>query len=149
MRAEFVAFTHFGIAAGAATVANGVARFIDERGGDNAGRNGDDGVAQKHDETAEQTAQESDRRDVAVTHCAQSGDGPVDAGTDVGEGRAWLTAFNDEHDGAETASEDEHEQEIDGDLVQASSYSSEQQMPFVDEDEGPENAEDTKEAYTT
>jgi len=149
LRAELVAFADFGIAAGAAAVAHGLVGGVDEAGGDDAAGDGDEGVAQEHDEAAEEAADGGDGRDVAVAYGAEGGDGPVDAGADVLEGAVGFSALDDEHEGAEADDKHEDEEEIDGYLVEAAADGLEQHLAFVEEGEEAEDAEDAEEADAT
>ena len=117
-----VALPHFGIATWTTSVFNRLLCLIDETGTDNTRGDGDDGVAQQHDETTQHSTEESDGGDVAVTDSREGGNGPVNTGANISKSRAGLMTFDDEHQRAEDAGEDEDEEEIDGNLMQAFTY---------------------------
>lgn len=119
--------------------------LINHGGRDDTRRHRNDGVAEYHDEAGQQPADGGDRSDVAITHGGEGDDCPVDAGGDRGELRAWLPTLHHEHDGAENGDQNEHEQEVNGYLAEASLDAFQEEKPLVDEREQPEHSENADE----
>ena len=68
MGTELVGFADFAVTSWTLAVLHRVGRLVDEAGGDDAARDGDEGVAQEHDEGGEEAAQEGHGGDVTVAH---------------------------------------------------------------------------------
>lgn len=146
---ELVVLAHFPVAARAVAVLDVFLRLVDEGGADDTRGDGDNRVAQQHDERREEAAEEGDGRDVAVAHGGHRDHRPVERRAQVGEGGIGLSALNDVHHGAHTCNQNQHKEEIDGNLVEALAQRPQQQLPLVDEGEQAEDAEDADEADAT
>lgn len=120
--------------------------FAHHRGRDNARGDGNDGVADEHDDGRDEAAHGRDGRDVAIAHGGHGDDGPVDAVGDVVELRARGIALDGIHHRAHGRDEDEHEKEEDENLRRADPQRPQQQVAFVDEGKELEDAEDADEA---
>ena len=88
-------------------------RLVDDVGCDNAGRNGNDGVAKEHDECRKQASYGGYWCDVAIADGGHRDDSPIDGRRQIGEFRVRMAAFNHIHQRAQTSDEYEYEQEID------------------------------------
>lgn len=65
--------------------------------GDDAGGNGDDGIAHQHDDGCKELSGGRLRRDVAVTNGGQGDHGPVNADWDAGKAGFLLRPLNRIH----------------------------------------------------
>ena len=107
--------------------------------------NGDDGVAENHDDAREDAPDGGDGGDVAIAHSGEGNNGPIDAGTDVGELRVRLPTFDHEHEGAKNDDEDEDKKKIDKYLPEAETDALHEQIAFVNESEELQHSEDANE----
>ncbi len=139
----------FFVAAGTASVFTLTLGLVNHGGGYDAGGDGDDGVAEDHDEPGKDTSDSGDRGDVAIANGGEGDDCPVDTGHDVGELGAGLPSLNDEHEGAEDGDKDEDKEEIDEYLTETQSDALEEEVAFVDEGEEFEHAENADEPEHT
>ena len=139
----------FFVAAGTASVFTLTLGLVNHGGGYDAGGDGDDGVAENHDEPRKDATDGGDGGDVAIADGGEGNDCPVDAGHDVGELCAGLSSFDDEHKGAEDGDEDEDKEEIDEYLAETQTDALKEEVAFVDEGEEFEHAEDADEPEHT
>ena len=123
--------------------------FAHHRGRDNARGDGNDGIADEHNDGGYETSHWRNRRDVAIAHSSHGDDGPVDAVGDIVELRVWGIAFDGIHHRAHGRDEDEHEKEEDENLRCTDPQRPQEQVAFVDKGEELENSEDTYEAEGT
>ena len=112
-------------------------------------RNGNDSVAQNHDQTGKETTESGNRRDVAISHGGQRDDGPVDTGGNVRECRIGLSTLDHKGECADDGDEDDDKEEIDGNLLETHPDALHQQVALVDEREEFEHPEDTGETECT
>ncbi len=139
----------FLVATGAAAVGAFLLGLVNHGGRDDAGGNGDDGVAKNHDEPGEDATDGGDGGDVAVADGGEGDNRPVDAGHDVGELGAGLPALNDKHESAEDGDKDEDKEEIDEYLTETQSNALKKEVSLVDEGEEFEHAENADESEHT
>lgn len=123
-----------------------LASLVYHRGTDNTCWHSDDGVAQNHDGTGKEAAEDCDRGDVAIAHSGESDDSPINARWDVGELSVWLIAFNHIHQGAENHHQYYHKQEIHSNLSQTLPYALQEQETLIDEGKEPQHTEDADES---
>ena len=133
----------------AASVLHGFLCFVDDSGGYDACWNGDDGVTEEHDDGRKDFTEERDGGDIAIAYGGKRDDGPIDAGGEVGELRAWESSFHHEHECAEATHEYDDEEEEHKDAVEAFLNGNEQEIALIDELEKLENAEHTEQAQST
>lgn len=118
---------------------NGLARH-------NARGNGNDGVAEEHDDGGDELACGCDGSNVAVAHGGDGDDGPVDATRNAGDGRID-TALNAVHGGTEDDGEDEDEHHKDEHLDATAPQGVEEKTALVEKTLHLEDAEDAEHAH--
>lgn len=133
-------------ASGACSMLHFPVRVVYERGCDDARGDGDDGVAQQHDEGREQSAEGCHGCDVAIAHGGHGDDGVVDGCSKVGELGVGLVAFDEIHERADARHEDKHEHEVHHDFAHTASQGLQQQIALVEKAEELEHPEDADEA---
>lgn len=107
--------------------------------------NGDDGVAENHDDAGKDAPDGGDGSDVAIAHSGEGDNGPIDAGTDVGELRIRLPTFDHEHEGAKNNNENENEEKINEYFPEAETDALHEEIALVDESEELKHSEDANE----
>ena len=118
-------------------------------GGDDTGGDGDDGVANEHDDGGEELAEAGERGDVAIADGGEGNDGPVDTVGDGVEARID-GAFDQVHEGADDGYEDEHEGEEDENFRHAAAQGGSEQAGLFEEAyhfEDAEYSQQTQGAY--
>lgn len=137
------------VAARAAVVPAFLLGLIYHGGGYDAGRYGDDGVAEYHNHAGDNLASHCDWGDVAISHGGEGDDCPIDAGKEVAELGAFGIALYHEHDGAEDDYEYGDKEEIDDEFVEASLDTLNEEVALVDEGEEFEHAEYSEQTNRT
>src|SRR5690606_2476809 len=89
--------------------------FVHHLDGDDAGGNGDDGVAGEHRQGGDELPEDRGRGDVAITDGGDGDDGPVDTLGDAG--KAVLRPLHHEHQAAEHGGKHQHPEKEHRDLA--------------------------------
>ena len=120
--------------------------IVDELSTDNTRGNSHNGVTQKHDQGAEETAHWCHGGDVTVAHGGHRDHGPIDTGGNVRELCAGLMSLDHIHEGAQRDDHDDYEEKENEYLAAAHEERLHQAVALLQEAEELEHTEDTDEA---